>query len=43
VADYQDALADGSGRVGACAELDAVAAAAFAWAMPYVSGLGGPS
>jgi EAL and modified HD-GYP domain-containing signal transduction protein len=43
VADYQDALADGSGRVGACAELDAVAAAAFAWAMPYVSGLGGPA
>ena len=23
--------------------LDAVAAAAFAWAMPYVSGLGGPA
>lgn len=44
VADYQVALhSAASGEDWRVAELDAVAAAAFAWAMPYVSTLSAPA
>ena len=43
VADYQEQLGDGPEQVRDRGELDSVAAAAFAWAMPYVSGLVNPA